>query len=89
MINGYPTREELENRIVRQLNWHEESDEVALLWRGYLSGLLEWGVIEVSIYDALIKLLPAIGVVELHELFADEPITPDQNRELSNYSKKE
>jgi hypothetical protein len=82
MINGYPTYEELEQRILRQIGWRGKSNEVALLWRGYLSGLLEWGVIEISTYDALLKLLPAPGMIELYELFADEPTTPEQEKEI-------
>jgi hypothetical protein len=42
MVNGYPTEEDLRNRITRQLDWHDSSDTVALLWRGYLAGLIEW-----------------------------------------------
>jgi hypothetical protein len=40
MINGYPTEEELRNRITRQLGWRE-TETVALIWHGYLNGLLE------------------------------------------------
>lgn len=40
MINGYPAEEDLRNRIVRQLSWRG-ADAVALIWHGYLNGLLE------------------------------------------------
>lgn len=82
MLNGYPAFEELENRIKRQIAWRGNSERVALLWRGYLSGLLEWGVLEISAYDKLMKFLPQMGQIELHEIFADEPITPEQEEAL-------
>jgi hypothetical protein len=88
MINGYPTKKELERRILRQIEWRGKSTEVSLLWRGYLSGLLEWGVVEVSTYDDLLKLLPPVGAVELYELFADEPITAEQEQDVIGNVKK-
>ncbi len=81
MINGYPTEEELENRIVRQLSWRN-SPEVALIWRGYLNGLLEWGVIEIGVYGRLTALLPVVGAKEIYEMALDEPISPEQEREI-------
>lgn len=32
----------------------------AIAWRGYLAGLLEWGLISVSDYEALTKLVPPV-----------------------------
>lgn len=83
-INGYPTEEELRNRIVRQLGWRE-TDTVALIWHGYLNGLLEWGLIEINVYDRLLKLLPKVGSKELAEQALDEPITPEQEAEIDEY----
>jgi hypothetical protein len=85
MICGYPTEEELRNRIRRQLQWHGSTDTVALIWHGYLAALLEWGVIDIQIYDRLISLLPSIGYKELDELFADEPISPEREKELDDF----
>lgn len=84
MINGYPTEEELRNRIVRQLGWRE-TDAVALIWHGYLNGLLEWGLIEINVYDRLLKLLPKVGNKELYEQSSDEPISPEQEAEIDEY----
>lgn len=78
-----PTEEELANRIQRQLSWRN-TEAVALIWRGYLAGLLEWGLIEVSTYDRLRKLLPKVGSKALVELFADEPISPEQEAEIDS-----
>ena len=83
-INGYPTEEELRDRITRHLRWRG-TDTVALLWRGYLSGLLEWGMIEVHVYDNLHKLLPKIGVKELDEIFSGEPLSPEREAEIDEY----
>lgn len=85
MINGYPTEDELHNRITNQLTWRNSSDAVALIWRGYLAGLLEWGLIEVGVYDSLSKLLPEIGNKELYELFSDESISREKEQEIEEY----
>lgn len=84
MINGYPTEEELRNRITRQLNWRD-TNTVALIWHGYLSGLLEWGLIELAVHDRLAKLLPKVGNKELCEQALDEPLTPEQEAEIDEY----
>lgn len=68
-----PTEIDLKDRITRQLSWNSSAKEnVALIWRGYLAGLLEWGLIEVSVFDRLIALLPQVGNPELYELSLDE-----------------
>lgn len=85
MINGYPTEEELRNRILNQLRRRGTTDTVVLIWRGYLSALLEWGLIEVGVYDSLSELLPKVGSKELYELFSDEPLTPEQEREIDEF----
>lgn len=85
MIVGYPTEEELRDRIANQLNWRGKTDTVVLLWRGYLSALLEWGLIDVNIYHSLTALLLPIGNKELDELFADEPITPAREAEIDEH----
>ena len=88
MINGYPTEEELRNRITRQLKWRGTGDAVALIWHGYLAGLMEWGLIEVHVFDRLKTLLPQIGNKELSELFADEPLSAEQELEIENFLKQ-
>ena len=85
MINGYPTEEELRNRIMRQLKWHNSSNTVVLIWHGYLSALFEWGVIELQIFERLSGLLPQIGSKELCELFSDEPLNPEKEREIDEF----
>jgi hypothetical protein len=83
MINGYPTEEELRNRIIRQLGWRN-TDSVALLWRGYLNGLLEWGLLELDVHDRLVALLPNLGRKEIYEMAMDEPISPEMEREIDS-----
>ncbi len=85
MITGYPTEEELRNRIFNQLNWRGPTDTVALIWHGYLGALLEWGLIEVQVFDRLSALLPKIGNKELYEMFADEPLSAEQEREVDEF----
>ena len=85
MINGYPTEDELRNRILNQLGWRGPTDTVALLWHGYLAGLLEWGLIEIHVYDRLSVLLPIVGNKEQSELFADEPLSTEREREIDEF----
>ncbi len=84
MINGYPTEEELRNRIVNQLNWRGATDTVALIWHGYLTALLEWGLIDVDASDRLTMLLPRVGSLELYEQVLDEQLTSEQEREFDH-----
>lgn len=85
MINEYPTEDELRNRIVRQIEWRGPSDVVALIWRGYLVGLVEWGAIEFDVYTRLCALLPDVGYKEVHELSLDEPISREREKELDEF----
>ncbi|MBD2945759.1 hypothetical protein V4E86_01655 [Burkholderia pseudomallei] len=83
MVNGYPTEQELRERIERQIARRGATDIVALIWHGYLTGLLEWGVIELDVFDRLSALLPAIGHLELVELSIDEQATLELEREIT------
>jgi len=85
MINGYPTEEELRDRITRQLGWRGPTDTVALLWRGYLIALREWGLLEVHVGDRLLSLLPVVGSKEIYELSLDEPISPESEAEIDEF----
>lgn len=82
MINGYPTECELRERMKRQLARGGATETVAPLWCGYLAGLLEWGLMEVDVFDRLRSLLPNVGAKELVELSMDEPISPELSREI-------
>lgn len=60
-------RKELESRIGSDIAFfHGELPEpYAVAWRGYLAALLEWSVIDIATYDALVELAP---------LSDDEPV---------------
>ncbi|ATQ76540.1 hypothetical protein CR152_19995 [Massilia violaceinigra] len=88
MINGYPTEEELRNRIINQLGWRGPTEKVALVWHGYLTALLEWGLIEVQVFDRLSVLLPHVGDKELYELCTDEPLSPERERGIDEFLSK-
>ncbi|EQA90139.1 hypothetical protein M218_05370 [Burkholderia pseudomallei MSHR338] len=45
--------------------------------------MLEWGVIELDVFDRLSALLPAIGHLELVELSIDEQATLELEREIT------
>jgi hypothetical protein len=85
MINSYPTEEELRNRIANQLGWRGPTDKVALAWHGYLTALLEWGLIDVQVFDRLSVLLPQVGNKELYELSSDEPLSLEREREIDEF----
>ena len=85
MINGYPTEDELRQRIERQVSWRGATDNVSLIWRGYLAALIEWGLVDPAVHGRLVKLLPAVGVKELDEVFSGERITPEREREIDEY----
>ncbi|WP_234195268.1 hypothetical protein [Pseudacidovorax sp. NFM-22] len=85
MINGYPSQEELKNRMERQLSWRPGSLLVSAIWTGYLGALFEWGLIELKVYSELMKLvisedaeLDFVG----YELFSDEPVTEEQKEDV-------
>ena len=65
-----PTEEDLKNRITSHLKLRNSSDNVSLIWHGYIASLLEWGLIEPETYGRLLALLPEVGKAELLELFA-------------------
>ena len=69
-----PTDVELIARIRAHLA-RRTDESVALVWRGYLAALLEWGLISVSRHDALAHMLPEAGadiVAEVFLGFADD-----------------
>jgi hypothetical protein len=80
-----PSEEELRGRILRQMEWRGGAREVALIWRGYLAALFEWGAIELAPYERLSKLLPDEGASELFELFGDEKNTSEQEAEIERH----
>jgi len=53
---------ELKTRIRRDIAFYDGNlpERFSVAWRAYLAGILEWGIIEVSSYDELLKLLPDV-----------------------------
>ncbi|WP_198363575.1 hypothetical protein [Burkholderia ubonensis] len=82
MVNGCTTELELRERIERHISRRGAIDAVVLIWHGYLTGLFEWGVIELDVFERLSALLPTIGRVEIVELSLDESITHELKREI-------
>lgn len=69
-----PDATELKQRIEQQLSWSRNRAAASLLWKGYLTGLYEWGQIELEDYTKLCAGLPIGGEVELSELFGGEAV---------------
>jgi hypothetical protein len=53
---------ELADRIQRDLDFFHGAmpERSAIAWRGYLAGILEWGVLNPAGHDRLVALLPDI-----------------------------
>ena len=62
-----PKESELKIRIEDHMSWRN-TEVTALIWHGYLSALLEWGLIDVNCHARLLELLPNVGKKELVEL---------------------
>ncbi len=80
-----PNKSELEKRILNQLRWRGPTDVVALIWHGYLTALMEWGLIDVVTFEQLTELLPKKGFKELYEMSLNEKIKPDKEREIDDF----
>ena len=74
----YPTEEELKSRIERHRGLHVPTRNFGALWRGYLSALVDWGLIEVAVYDRVVTLIPNDGADEQIELFGEIPFSPNK-----------
>lgn len=57
-----PTFEELSDRLTKHRANVSESAlrEVSVAWSGYLSGLLEWGLLSVQDFDRLYDMMPEL-----------------------------
>ena len=50
----------LRNRLTSDLDYfgYDFPEDRVVLWKGYLTGLREWGLISLDIYTRLVSLLP-------------------------------
>ena len=76
-----PSEEELRNRIQHHLSWRD-TETTALIWHGYIIGLLEWGLISVDCHARLVALLPGVGKKELVEMMLGDPLSAEQEAEI-------
>lgn len=83
-----PTEYELKERITRHQSWARDKYAAALIWKGYLAGIFEWGLIDVDTYSRLDDLLQAGGEVELSEVFGGEPLSEARRKEVESYASK-
>ncbi|WP_220810701.1 hypothetical protein [Cupriavidus sp. UME77] len=88
IVYGYPTESELREKIEFQLGWRGKTEIVALIWRGHLSGLLESGFIAVDVFNRLCAMLTKIDCKAFVELFLDDPIAPELDREIEELMRK-
>jgi len=63
-----PEEEELRQRILTHLNARPGNPLVTGVWRCYLAGLIEWGVINPDFHKRLDDLLPKDGALEMVEI---------------------
>jgi hypothetical protein len=61
-MNAKEIETELSNRIQADTDQFAGMlpERFAIAWRSYLAGLLEWGVIDVATYNALLARVPGI-----------------------------
>jgi hypothetical protein len=61
-MSSRPTAQELKERIQNEIEYSGGilPERVALVWDGYLAGLLEWGLITPSQHKQLSDMLPEI-----------------------------
>lgn len=83
-----PTEAELKKRISMHQSWARDKYAAALIWKGYVAGLFEWGLIDVDAYYRLDDLLGVGGEVELSEVFGGEPLNDEQRKEVEAYARK-
>jgi hypothetical protein len=65
-----PEEDELRSRILAHLEARPGNPFVAAVWSGYISSLLEWGVIDANVHSRLVGLLPQAGRMEVIEILA-------------------
>lgn len=58
----FDCQEELRHRITLDIDHYQGAlpERFAIAWHAYLAGLLEWGILDISAYDELVALLPAV-----------------------------
>lgn len=74
-MTNKPTFVELSRRIRKDIRYYEGSlpERVAIAWSGYLSALLEWGLISVSDDEELHALLPKIEKNPVYDIMVGRP----------------
>ena len=63
--------DDLASRIKCHVEARPSNEKVAILWKGYLAGLFEWGRIDFEMYKRLDYLLPDIASTEIAEIFLE------------------
>ena len=85
-MTSRPTEQELQNRLQRQLEFSQDKFAAICIWNGYITGLYEWGLIELDVYTRLEQLLPPGGNVETWELSSDEPADEEARKRILDYA---
>ncbi len=75
-----PEKSELRDRIAKHLAFRNNSLEVQLLWKGYLAGLMEWGLLSDKDYHELDAMIGRTAEVERVEVFVGFPGQYEQVR---------
>jgi hypothetical protein len=72
-MTSMPTKSGLNNRILKHLAYRNSSNEVRLLWKGYLAALMEWGLLSDKDYHELDNAIGEIAEDERVEIFVGIP----------------
>ncbi len=78
--------EEFTKRIARHYRSAQDKKLVIAIWKGYLAGIYEWGIIDLALYTRLDGTLPAGGDVEIFELFTGEPVSDEARSDIESHA---
>jgi hypothetical protein len=67
------SKDEILSRMSAHLEYHNGSEVVNLIWKGYLAALMESGLLQVDDYHELNNKLLSVGEAERRELFLGCP----------------
>jgi hypothetical protein len=68
-----PKKSELRDRIIKHLAYRNNSEQAQLLWKGYLAGLMEWGLLSDVDYHELDNMIGDAAEEVRVEIFVGYP----------------
>jgi hypothetical protein len=66
-------KSEILERMQAHIEFHQGSDAINLIWKGYLAALMELGLLKAEDYHDLNEVLSKVGEIERREIFLGYP----------------